>query len=171
MWRGELAADNQITPGEYELRVLTPGRVEVKPLPPFRIQVYPDEASLKGSAPSLVVRFTGYSPWAVAPAILCLVLVAFCGVFMLSQKIETLLAQSGKAEIYRVLRLEGGWEIRFGLGTAHGVHPGDRVAVYNDQGLQVAAAEVQEVSPTDAWAVVSSDQEVKEGYTVSPLRT
>lgn len=171
MWRGKLTADKQITPGEYELRVLTPGWAALKPLPPFRILVYADEGRLKRSAPSLVLRFTGFSPWAVAPAILCLVLAAFGGVFLLSHKMEALLAQRGKAVIYRVLRLEGGREIRFGLGTAHGVHPGDRVAVCDGQGRQVAGAEVQEASTTDAWAVVSGDQEVKEGYIVSRNQT
>jgi len=166
MWRGELAADQQIAPGEYELRVLTPGWAALKPLPPFRIMVYPDEGSLTRSAPSLVQRLTGYSPWVVAPAFLPLVLAAFGGVFYLSQRMETLLAQKGQAEIYRVLRRDDGWEIRFGLGTAHDVHTGDRVAVWDDQGRQVAGAEVQEAWETHAWAVVSGDQQVKEGYIV-----
>ena len=166
MWRGRLTADGQLAPGEYQVLVQGPGKGGEKPLPPFRILVYPDEGSRQRSAPSLVLRFTSYSPLTVAPGLLALVLAAFGWVFFLSQKIEALLGQKGQAEIYRVLRRDDGWEIRFGLGTAHGLHPGDRLAVYDFQGRRAAGGEVQEAGERSAWAVIPGDQEVKEGYIV-----
>jgi hypothetical protein len=171
MWRGELRANGKITPGEYELRVLTPGGAGLKPLPPFRIMVFFDKETRQRRAPSLVLRFTGTSPWAAALAILPLALAVGGGVFLMSQRIETLLAQQGKAEIYRVLRRDDGLEIHFGLGMAHGLRPGDRVAVRDGQGRQVAGAEVQETRETSAWALVPGDREVKEGYIVTRVQT
>ena len=56
---------------------------------------------------------------------------------------------------------DGGCEIHFGLGTAHGVGPGARVAIYNEAGQQVGTGTVEHLQPKDSVAQVMSDQEIE----------
>ena len=53
-----------------------------------------------------------------------------------------MLAASGQAEVHRVTRGDDGYEIRFALGTAHGLSPGARVAIYDEAGQQVGTGTV-----------------------------
>ena len=53
------------------------------------------------------------------------------------------MAASGRAEVYRVTRGDGGCEIRFALGTAHGISPGAGVAIYDEGGRQVGTGTVE----------------------------
>ena len=101
-------------------------------------------------------------------AALCLpgILLAFGAVFYLSLKLDRLLAQKGKAEIYRVIRRDGSFEVHFGLGTEHGVEPGLELRVYNLRGKSVGLARVEKAAPRDAIAVVTTDQEIRPGFMV-----
>jgi hypothetical protein len=94
-------------------------------------------------------------------------LLAFGTVYYLSGKREALLAETGKAEIYRVTRGDGGCEIRFALGTAHGMDPGARVAIFNEAGQQGGTGTLEVSGRTDAVTQVTTDQEIKVGYLVS----
>lgn len=167
MWRGQLLVAPQVTPGEYSLTVSPKKSDGARAAPAFRILVFSDEASLQQSQKSLIRRYSGYSPFGAAAACLPGILLAFGAVYYLSGIREKLLAQAGKAEVYRVLRREGGYEIRFGLGTAHGIGPGAAVSIIDELGRTVASARVEEATPTYSVAVVTGDQEVKEGYLVS----
>ena len=170
MWRGQLQVSPQAEAGEYRLTVGIIGKTPPKPLPPYRIMVFADPLSLQRSYKSLIHYYSGLSPWAVAPGFLPAILLSFGAVFYLSQKKEKLLARRGRAEIYRVLRRDGEWVINFGLGTDHGVQPGSRLEIFDDQEHGVGAAEVEEVTATDALALARSDQEIKPGYIVSLRR-
>ncbi|MHB8067369.1 MAG: hypothetical protein ACYDIC_05660 [Desulfobaccales bacterium] len=167
MWRGQLTAGRSLAPGEYRLTVSIRGTPPEQAPPPFDVLVYADVQARLRSSPSLIQRHTGYSSWFVAAAFLPLILLVFGLVFLLSQRREALLRQQGQAEIYRMVRDETGWTIRFGLGTDQGLTPGERLAILDEEGRNVGAAEVKEVGETDSWAVVSGDQEVKIGYLVS----
>ncbi len=167
MWRGQIMVSPAIKPGEYHVSVAPRWSTSKEATPAFRILVFADPLSLQRSSKSLVRRYTSFSPWGAAAACLPLILLAFAAVFLLSQKMDSLLARQGRAEIYRVVRKDGVYEIRFGLGTAHGVHPGLELQVYNPQGQAVALARVEESAQEDAMAVVTADQEVRPGYMVS----
>jgi hypothetical protein len=171
MWRGEIQVGDRISPGEYTLTVAIKGILLTRPLPYFLIQVYPDALSLRQSSKSLIARKAGLSPWSAAALCLPFILVVFGLVFLLSQKIESHMAQRGKAEIYRVVKKDGQYVVKFGLGTAHGVQPGAHLSLYNDRGQALGSVEVQEASPTDSLASIISDQEIKPGYIVSRERT
>jgi hypothetical protein len=77
------------------------------------------------------------------------------------------LAATGQAEIYRVTKGDGGCEIHFGLGTAHGISPGARVAVYDETGRQVGTGTVEVCNQQVSVALATSDQPIKAGYLVS----
>jgi len=96
-------------------------------------------------------------------------LLAFGAVFLLSGRREALLMAAGQAEVYRVIRGDGGCEIRFGLGTAQGLSAGARVSIYNTEGQQVGNGTVEVSNQTDSVAQVTTDQEIKVGYLVSRL--
>lgn len=167
MWRGQLQVSPQAEPGEFHLTVGIMGKTPPQPLPPYRIMVFADPLSRQHSYKSLISRHAGLSPWAAAAGFLPAILLAFGGVYYLSQKRAQILAGLGHAEIYRVASREGEYVIGFGLGTAQGVQPGSRLTIFNDQEQVVGTAEVQEATTTDSLAVAPADREIKPGYTVS----
>jgi hypothetical protein len=167
MWRGRLMVGPGISPGEYSLAVLPKRTVSARKAPAFRIKVFPDALSFQKSSTSLVRRWWGVSAFVVAAGCLPGILLAFGAVFWLSSRRETLLAATGQAEVYRVTRGDGGSEIHFGLGTAHGISPGATVAIYDEVGQQVGTGTVEACKPTVSVAQATSDQPIKAGYLVS----
>jgi hypothetical protein len=164
MWRGKLIVSPQAVPGKYSVMVRPRGKLEQKSDLTFRINVYANEGSHRQSYKSIIQRNTDLSPWWVVVVLLPIAGVAFGSVFLLSQKIDGLMAQSGKAEVYLVREEEFGQEIAFGLGTQHGVQVGSRVTILNETGQPVCTAEIQQVSATDAVARAGSECDVKPGY-------
>jgi len=167
LWRGQISASSRILPGEYHLTVAPRRSTSPVATLAFRILIFPDPLSLQLSSKSLIRRHLGLSPWGAAAACLPGILLTFGIVFRLSQKRDRLLAQRGLAEIYRVIKKDGGFEIHFGLGTEHGVYPGLQLRVHNPQGKAVGLARVEEAAPTDAIALVTLDQEIKPGFMLS----
>ena len=88
----------------------------------------------------------------------------FALVFFLSQRIERLLAQEGKAEIYRVRQTELGIEISFGLGRDQGLEEGTRLNLFDEKGQSLGTVEVRTVTAGDAMALVAEKQRVRPGY-------
>ncbi|MGA7578189.1 MAG: hypothetical protein ACLQUW_02775 [Desulfobaccales bacterium] len=166
MWRGRITASSRIIPGEYHLTVVPRRSTTSMATPAFRILVFADPVSLRRSSKSLVRRYTGLSPWGVAALCLPGVLLSFGTVFCLSLRLERLWAQEGRAEIYRVIRKDGDFEIHFSLGTEHGVRPGLDLSVYNPQGQAVGLARVAAAAARDAVAMVTANQEIRPGFMV-----
>jgi hypothetical protein len=167
MWRGRLIVGPDISPGEYNLSILPKGAASSRKAPAFRILVFPDALSLQKSSTSIVRRWFGVSAFAVAAGCLPGILLGFGAVYLLSGKRDALLAASGRAEVYQVSGGDGGYEIRFGLGTAHGMSPGARVAIYDEGGQQVGTGIVEVCNQQVSVAQATSDQPIKAGYLVS----
>lgn len=167
MWRGQLRVGPHISPGEYSLSVLPKRTVSARKGPAFRIVVFADDASLQKSSTSLVRRWFGISAFVVPLGCLPGILLAFGAVYLLSGKREALLAATGQAEVYRVTRGDGGYEIRFALGTPQGMGPGVRVIIYNEAGQQVGTGTVEVSNQTVSVALATADQEIKVGDLVS----
>lgn len=167
MWRGRLSVGPHLSPGEYSLSVLPKRAVSPRKAPAFRIIVFPDALSLQKNSASLIRRWFGISAFMVAAGCLPGILLAFGAVYLLSGKREALLTAGGKAEVYRVTRTEEGYELRFALGTTHGMSPGTRIAIFNDAGRQVGTGTVELSNQMHSVAQVTCDQEIKVGYLVS----
>jgi hypothetical protein len=167
LWRGQITASPQILPGDYHLTVAPRRSTSPEASLGFRIIIYPDPLSLQRSSKSLVRSYTGRSSWGAAAACLPVILLAFGALFFLAQEHDRLLAQKGQAEIYRVIKKDGAFEIHFGLGTEHGVQPGLQLQVYNPSGKPVGLARVETANQTDAVATVTSDQEIRPGFMLS----
>jgi hypothetical protein len=167
MWRGRLAVSPGIAPGEYSLAVLPKRTISPRKAPAFRVIVFPDALSLQKSSTSIVRRWFGISAFWVSAGCLPGILLAFGAVFLLSGKRDGLLAAAGKAEIYQVRRGDEGYEIRFGLGTAHGMSPGTKIVIGNAAGNQVGTGTVELANETTSVALATTDQEIKVGDLVS----
>jgi hypothetical protein len=167
MWRGRLMVAQGIAPGEYNLAVLPKRTASPRKAPAFRILVFPEALSLQKSSTSLIRRWFGISAFTVAAGCLPGILLAFGAVYWLSGRREALLAATGRAEVYRVTRVDGGYEIRFALGTAQGISPGAGVAIRDEGGQQVGMGTVEAANRRVSVAQVTSDQEIKVGYLVS----
>ncbi len=152
MWQGTLKVGRGIAAGKYAVAVRPKQPDPGKPAEAlvFRVTVYPDAASRQRQALSLVRRHLGVAPGLVALLLVPGIVLAFGGVFLLSWPIERLMAAQGQGEIYRVTRGEGILEVGFGLGTRHGLQPGDRLPVFDPKGRRTASIEVKEATETDA---------------------
>jgi len=166
LWRGQVTASPRILPGEYHLTVVPRRSTSKEATLAFRIMVFADPFSLQLSSKSLIRRYTGISPWGAAALCLPGIILAFGLVFYLSQQLDRLMAQQGRAEIYRVIKRDGAFEIHFGLGTDQGVQPGQELQVYDSQAQAVGLARVESAAPGDAVALVTADREIRPGFTV-----
>lgn len=167
MWRGAVHVSNGAVPGEYTLDVREKSDPSQKPTSIFVVQVFPDQKARREAATSLILRLSGISPWWVFGGAFLLAAVAFGAVYLLSQKRDFLLAEAGMAEIYRIARVDGGYEIAFGLGKKNGIAAGDQLPLFDIAGNEVGVAFVESVYESDATARVGSDCKVKPGYFVS----
>ena len=118
MWRGRLTVGSNLAPGKYTVTVKPKADPAAKPGYQFRVVVYPDAASQRQAFQSAIKRQTGFSPYLVAAACVPLILISLAAVYLMSQRIDSLQAQEGRAEVYRVTWKEGQYE-------AH-LWPGDR---------------------------------------------
>jgi hypothetical protein len=166
-WRGLLTVAPETAPGRHRLTVSPRDNNAVHPPQEFTIVVFPDLASYHQSSLSLIRQHFDLSPWQVLAVFLPLTVLAFALVYHFSRRQEVLLAEKGQAEIYKVDIGEGFYEVVFGLGTRHGVHPGARLTVFNEYQQNIGTLEVIKASETDAIGVASVVQAIRPGYTVS----
>jgi hypothetical protein len=164
LWRGRLIIGSETRPGFYSLKVLAPGKAATPPFPPFQIRVFEDPETYRRNLPSLVQRYSGVAPWVAAVVAFFPAIGFFALVFFLSQRIERLLAQEGKAEIYRVRQTDQGIEISFGLGRDQGLEEGTQLNLFDEKGQSKGTVEVRTVTAGDAMALASEEQGVRPGY-------
>ena len=169
LWRGRLVVGSETRPGLYSLKVLGPGKAATPPFPPFQIQVFGDPETYRRNLPSLIQRNSGVAPWLAAVFAFMPAIGFFALVFFLSQRIECLLAQEGKAEIYRVRQTELGIEISFGLGRDQGLEEGTRLNLLDEKGQSLGTVEVRTVTAGDAMALAAEGQGVRPGYWLAKI--
>jgi hypothetical protein len=170
MWRGRLSVGKNLAPGKYTVTVRPKDYPPAKPGYDFRVVVYADALSQRRAFQSLIKRQTGRSPYLAAAAFVPLIFISLGMVYLLSRRIDLLQAESGVAEIYRVARDEGGFLVTFGLGTEHGVRPGDQLFLLDPEGNYVGTIQVQESSDHDAVALATLDRDIRSGFFVSRSR-
>ena len=167
MWRGKLVVGSQIQPGKYTLSVRPKNPVSDHPPLVYRVTVYPDYYAWRQSSKSYLTRYAGLSPWWVIACSFGSLAVFGGFIFLMSGRVDALMAKGGKAEVYRVTLAPNGYEIKFGLGTDHGVFPGSLLTLYDEDGRHVGQIEVTEASAQDAVAFGEFNQEIKAGFMVS----
>ncbi len=166
MWRGILKVDRSNVAGEHTLSVFLKGAENMGPQSVLKIKVYPDSSSYRKDSRSFLYRHLGLSPWWLTLTSFFLVLIAFGSVFLISQKLEKLLNQEGKATIYVVTREGEEYRIGFGLGKSKGVTPGMLLTVLDENEIPVEKGRVMEASERDSVARIGVHGAVMPGHIV-----
>jgi hypothetical protein len=169
LWRGRLVIGPETRPGLYSLKVIGPGKAATPPFPPFQIRVFGNAETYRRNLPSLVQRYAGVVPWVAGVLAFIPALGFFALVFFLSQKIDRLLAEEGRAEIYRVRQTELGIEISFGLGRDQGLEEGTLLNLFNEKGQPLGTVEVRTVTSGDAVALATEEQRVRPGFWLAKI--
>jgi hypothetical protein len=74
----------------------------------------------------------------------------------------------GATEIYKIKKSAEGFIVSFRRGTDHGIRPGMRLTVVNEDGFRVGVVEVLESTEAESEALVSGESSIKLGCRVSP---
>ncbi len=153
MWVGAISAAPAAAAGAYDLRVFARNPPDQPPVAAFRAVVYPDYAALRKSYLSLVRQTFDVQPGMVSLACVAALFFVMGTTYLLGRKIDRLLADQGRAEIFMVKTAAGGVEVWFGLGSRHGVEAGMRVTVSTENGQPVCLAVVEHVETVNAMAL------------------
>jgi hypothetical protein len=167
MWQGTLKIDHWIQPGGYAFEVRDKrdrGRTEPSH---FQVEVYKDATEFRKNSRSFFQHYLGLKPWRASLISFLFIGLTFGTAYLLSQKQETLLAEQGRAEIYRVGKRETSLEIYFGLGKNQGILPGMVLNLSDQRGLPRGVITVAEVFESHALAQVDIDSNVRPGYVIS----
>jgi hypothetical protein len=79
---------------------------------------------------------------------------------------ERAMPRPGGSEIFMLKKSAEGFRVAFRRGSDHGVRPGMRLAVVNEDGLRVGAVEVVACTPAESEALVSRDRGIHLGCRV-----
>lgn len=71
------------------------------------------------------------------------------------------MAKNGQAEIYRISRVEKGFEVYFGLRKKHGLGNGDVIDLLDDNGEYIARIAVENAGQDNSTALVGVYRSVK----------
>lgn len=156
MWIGVISASADAKAGAHDLRVFAVNDPGGKPVAAFRAIVYPDYAALRESFYSVIQRTFDVRPWMVAVYCLPALGIALGLMYLLSCRVEKLLAAGGRAEVFLLKKVDEGFEVWFGLGRSHGVEPGAPVNICTESGELICDAVVQRVDDENGIALADS---------------
>lgn len=159
MWIGSISAAVEAAAGTYDLRVFAVNKPPDTPVAAFRAHVYPDYPTLRKSFLSVIQRTFDIPPGRVALACIPLLVALLGALYLLSQKVERLLASQGRAEVFMLKAAPGGVEVFFGLGRRRGVEPGMTVQICAENGQPICDAVVQQAYEENAMALAAEGPE------------
>ena len=167
MWRGKVTTSPSCEPGEYTIDVYA-GESAEKPSTVIKVKVFATGEELERNSGAMISMWFAVSPWKVAGSFAFALLICFGAVYLISGKRDAAFAAMGKAEIYKVETGPDGCEVYFGLGTEHGVHPGMRLTLHDEQGVPLGPVKVLQSTGKDSVArVEQSTAAPRAGFLVS----
>ncbi|MCU0572842.1 MAG: hypothetical protein MUC41_07595 [Syntrophobacteraceae bacterium] len=168
MWRGQLVLSSDLRPGTYGVMVRSGIDPNEKPFALFVIQVFSSPDELRQTARSFILRRFGITPWIAFFVFISLALLTFALTYYVTQQRDSMMAEQGLAEVYRVaMGGEGCREVAFGLGSTHGVQAGDLVTLMNPSGERVGKVKVIQVFDVDSIGTVDLETMVRPGFVVA----
>lgn len=175
MWRGHILLSPDLKQGTASVRITFKDLSNIKPkdrpkvdqLLTYQIRYFENERAKRSHDMSLVRRYLGIPPWALSVCGLPVILITGIIGFFLSGKIERSMAESGKAEIFRVGKKDDQLEIHFGMGKDHGLTIGERLMLFNDAGLLVTEIVVSSLGSESAVAFAECSYPIVPGFLVS----
>jgi hypothetical protein len=122
--------------------------------------VFKDSEALRQSSLSFIQRTFDVRPWVVSLACVPVLGIIFGLVYLVSTRIDQLLAREGCAEIFQLQKTDTGTDVRFGLGLSHGVVEGMEVVVADPAGHEIGRGTVLRADRENAIAQTSIRQDV-----------
>ncbi|MCE5243929.1 MAG: hypothetical protein ABFD98_03505 [Syntrophobacteraceae bacterium] len=166
MWRGTLSVGPAAASGEYHVSVSVEEETPQKNPTVFTVFVYRTDGELRGYSYSFLRRSLDLNSWWTAAAFLVFMGLTVSLVYMFSSRRESLLAEVGMADIYRISHEDGRCEVAFALGTLHGVVIGSKLEILDGPGRVLGQVEVVRISETDSIAEVEPGVAVEPGHMV-----
>jgi len=167
LWTGTVLIGPRVDQGRYHLFVHPKNNPRNTPASLLEIQVFKDLTASYRQSKSFIKRTLLINPWFIALSSIPVILLTFGIVFYLSHKAEALLAEQGKAEIYRITKEENGRRIFFGLGRNQGIEPGHSLTVIDPDGREIGSVIVQEVFEGHSTASLNPELNVSPGFIIS----
>lgn len=198
MWRAELTANATAAPVKGTLTVvdMVPmkkvGKAEVRdedrprqsapgnatdapilgqnPALVYSVSVWPSAAAREAAEHSLLRRFTGQAPFAVAGVAAALALLFGLGNFICFAKAETRLARQGVYVIHGVKKQATGLDASFAHAGQSDFAPGDAMALYDAHWREQARGSIVKKDPIKGFARFSPDRPPRYGWLVALVR-
>jgi hypothetical protein len=169
MCRGRIDLSHEIGPGDYLVSVF--GKEDRKRVGAntFHLMVYKDREAYLAASNSLILHYSGLSPWVAAGFFFSLALLTCAWLYVMSGKKDRLMARQGEAEVFHVRGDETGFFIYFCLGRIHGIQRDCELLLLDSKRRPLGRAKVETVSDTDAVARVDALGEVRPGCLVKRI--
>ncbi len=160
MWRAVISVEPNAAGGEYPIRVFQRDRNPGVDTPQLTVQIFFDKHSYRRSFLSLSKRFLGLEPWWITLILLPVGCVCVYLVMRQTAEEETRLQSIGVGPIYKLAKSKSHWDIIFGLGSRHGIRPGDRLQIINPKREIKGYLEVIEVGPESSTAILDLNADI-----------
>lgn len=167
LWRGKLITDPGAVEGVFPVRIYKVGEKPGEHTPQFLIQVFNDETGYRRSYWSIAKRFLGIEPWWITIGSIPLALLCVYLVMRQTTREDEEMQSRGIGPIYKLSKQKNGWEIVFGLGSDHGVKPGDRMIVVSREGRTLGHFEADDVKTESSSAKLGLDVNIDPNCLIS----
>jgi hypothetical protein len=160
MWRAILTVEPTAAAGSYPIRVFQRDGDHSENIPQLTVQIFSDEHGYLKSFLSLSKRYLGLEPWWIT--LFLLPVGGLCVYLVMRQTAEedTRLQSIGVGPIYKLAKGKKHWDIMFGLGSKHGIRPGDRLQILNPKRQIKGYLEVIEVGPESSTAILDLNVDI-----------
>lgn len=152
LWRGVLESAESAPPGDYVVTIFQKDLGQEKNPPQFTIRLFQNKQAYRKSFYSFAERYFGLAPFWVTLVLIPLALYCIFITMRDAGKELSDLQAKGIGPIYKLVKRKTDWEVIFGLGSRHGVHSGDRLAVLNKNQEPVGEIVAAEVGPESTSA-------------------
>jgi len=131
LWRGTLESIKTAPQGDYVVTIFQKALGPQEKAPKYTIQLFQNEQTYRKSFYSVSKRYFGFAPFWVTLIILPFALYCIFITMRDSGKELSDLQARGIGPIYKLAKRKNDWEVIFGLGSRHGINPGDSLVVLN----------------------------------------
>ncbi|MFH1914626.1 MAG: hypothetical protein ABIK45_10165 [Pseudomonadota bacterium] len=166
LWRGYLQLDSAV-PGEYTFQVFNTASKEPEVEPLFTVRVFADQDALRADMPSISERYLDIRPVLIFFMAMPLTMFLLYLSFRQSGKDEAMLLKHGIGSVYKLAKSKAGWDVMVGLGSTHGVNPGDTLRILDRTMHEVGEMKVETVGPEASGCLLPLDANIKANYYVA----
>ena len=160
LWRGTLESTETAPQGDYVVAIFQKALGPEEKAPKFTIRLFQNEQAYRKSFFSVSERYLGLAPFWVTLVLLPLALYCIFITMRDAGKELSDLQAKGIGPIYKLAKRKTDWEVIFGLGSRHGVNPGDCLVVLNKHLEPVGEILSADVGPESTTATYPLDNPI-----------